>query len=151
MFAELLSVVTLLGSGTTAGVFFAVALSTVPAFMAMPPDRYVYTHKMLGRNWDPTMPIIVLSTAAFDLLLAVVAPSVAAKVLAGIAAVLLLGASWVSHLRNVPINLRVKELDPERLPADWTDPRPVWRSWHLARTSLALLALAANSVAAISL
>ncbi|WP_449353343.1 hypothetical protein [Streptomyces shaanxiensis] len=37
--------------------------------------------------------------------------------------------------------------DPRRLPDDWTDPRPLWRRWHLLRTSLAVMALAVNAAA----
>jgi len=66
-----LSIVELLGSGLTAGVLFAVALSVLPALFAMPMDRYIETHRLLGRNWDPTMPVIVLTSTAVDVALAV--------------------------------------------------------------------------------
>lgn len=75
MIIPLLEIGALVGSGIVAGVLFAVALSVVPAMRAMPPDRYVYTHQLLGRNWDPTMPLLVLTTAAADTGLAVVAPA----------------------------------------------------------------------------
>ncbi|WP_283133365.1 DUF1772 domain-containing protein [Rhizohabitans arisaemae] len=144
----LLSVVALLGGGLIAGVLFAVALSTVPALMAMPPGRYIYTHKLLGRNWDPTMPAIVLTTTAADVALVFLAPGGLPAALFLVAAVLLLGVSVVSHLCNVPINRQMRALDPEDMPGDWTDPRPLWRRWHLLRTALAVLALVAGSVAA---
>ncbi|MBB4987039.1 MULTISPECIES: anthrone oxygenase family protein [Streptomyces] len=142
-----LGVLALLGSGVTAGVLFAVALSVLPALFAMPAGTYVYAHQLLGRNWDPTMPAIVLGSTLADVLWAV---SGDGGVPAAAAAVLLLGVSAVSHLCNVPINRRVKAVtDPERLPADWTDPRPLWRRWHLLRCALAMVALALNSVAAL--
>ncbi|MGC5021036.1 DUF1772 domain-containing protein [Micromonospora sp. DT47] len=144
---RVLSVLVLLGSGTVAGVLFAVALSTVPALAAMSPGRYVATHTLLGRNWDPTMPIIVLTSTLLNVWLAVVVPGAAARALVVTASVALLGVSVVSHFRNVPINRRVHRTDPEAIPADWSDPRPVWRRWHLLRTALALLALTADSVA----
>ena len=53
----------------------------------------------------------------------------------------------VSHFCNVPINRQVKRLDPDRLPADWRDPRPLWRRWHTLRTVLAVLALLLNAIA----
>jgi uncharacterized membrane protein len=144
---HVLSVLVLLGNGTVAGVLFAVAISTVPALAAMPPDRYVYTHSLLGRNWDPTMPLIVLTTTAADVALAVLAPGAAARALLTAAAVCLAGVSLVSHLCTVPINKQVRRTDPDAIPADWHDPRSQWRRWHVLRTSLALLALAANSLA----
>lgn len=140
-----LGVAALLGSGVTAGVLFAVALSVLPALFAMETGTYVYAHKLLGRNWDPTMPVIVLSSCLANTSLAVVAGG-AARSLFAVSAVLLLGVSGVSHLCNVPINRRVKAItDPADIPADWEDPRPLWRRWHLLRTTLAVLALAATA------
>ena len=144
MITTLLSIVELIGSGVTAGVLFAVALSVVPALFAMPMDRYIETHRLLGRNWDPTMPIIVLTSTAVDIALAVLADDTA---LFAVGAALLLAVSAVSHLCNVPINRRVKALDAGDIPAGWTDPRPLWRRFHLLRTALALLALLVNAVA----
>ncbi|WP_441155288.1 anthrone oxygenase family protein [Micromonospora sp. H33] len=144
---EALHVLVLLGSGTVAGVLFAVALSTVPALAAMTPDRYVQAHTLLGRNWDPTMPLIVLGTTLLDLWLAFRTTASTPRALIVVAAVCLLGVSVVSHFRNVPINRRVHRTDPAAIPTDWADPRPVWRRWHLLRTALALVAFTANSLA----
>ncbi|HEY8986910.1 MAG TPA: DUF1772 domain-containing protein [Streptomyces sp.] len=141
---RLLGVAALLGGGITAGVLFAVALSVVPALFAMETGTYVHAHRLLGRNWDPTMPVIVLSSALANGVLAVRT----SEALFWAAVVLLLGVSAVSHLCNVPINRRVKSVtDPSSLPADWEDPRPLWRRWHLLRTALAVLALAATAAA----
>ncbi|MDH6129100.1 DUF1772 domain-containing protein [Kitasatospora sp. GP82] len=144
-----LGVLALLGSGVTTGVLFAVALSVLPALFAMPTSTYVYAHQLLGRNWDPTMPAIVLGSTLTDILWAVFGGG-PVRGPAAAAAVLLLGVSAVSHLCNVPINRRVKAVeDPQRLPADWTDPRPLWRRWHLLRTALAAAALVLNCLAAV--
>jgi uncharacterized membrane protein len=137
----------LLGSGTVAGVLFAVALSTVPALAAMPPQHYVITHTLLGQNWDPFMPLIVLSTTLLDVGLAVLVPSTGIRALFVAGAMCLLGVAVVSHFANVPINRRVHRTDPANIPPDWQDPRLLWRRWHLLRTSLAMLALALNSIA----
>lgn len=147
MIVDTFAVAAVLGSGLVAGVLFAVALSVLPALFAMPVDRYVYAHQMLGRNWDPTMPIIVLSSLASDIVLATLVPAGPARALFVTAAVLLLSVSVVSHFCNVPINRGVKGLDSERIPAQWRDPRPLWRRWHLLRTALAMVALAVNAVA----
>lgn len=144
---RLFSTLVLLGSGIVAGVLFAVAISTVPALAALTPDRYVHLHTLLGRNWDPTMPVIVLNTIALDTVLAVLAPGARPRSLIIGAAVCLAGVAAVSHLRNVPINKRVHRTDPSAIPPGWHDPRVEWRRWHLLRTTLSILALAANSLA----
>ncbi|WMX44581.1 DUF1772 domain-containing protein [Streptomyces roseicoloratus] len=144
---EVLAVAAVLGSGVTAGVLFAVALSVLPALFAMDNGTYVHAHQLLGRNWDPTMPVIVLSSTLADGVLAVAADG-AARPLFAAAAVLLLGVSGVSHLCNVPINRRVKAItDPAVIPPDWQDPRPLWRRWHYLRTALAVVALVLNGAA----
>jgi len=144
---SVLGVLVLVGSGTTTGVLFAVALSVVPALAAMPPSRYVYAHQLLGRNWDPTMPLIVIASTVMDIVLALLADQGEVRLLYGASAVLLALVSVVSHFCNVPINRRVKGLDPDRMPADWADPRPLWRRWHLLRTGLAFVALLLNAAA----
>lgn len=147
---DALGVVALLGSGVTAGVLFAVALSVLPALFAMETGTYVHAHQLLGRNWDPTMPVIVLTSTLVEGVLAVTSDG-AARSLFAAAAVLSLGVSGVSHLCNVPINRRVKAVtDPSDLPADWRDPRPLWRRWHLLRTVLAVLALLCVAAAVVS-
>jgi uncharacterized membrane protein len=147
----MLGVAVLLGSGITACVLFSVALSITPALIAMTPDRYVETHKLLGRNWDPTMPLIVLSSTLIDVVLAVLAPTRSTRALFIIAAILLFGVAVVSHLRNVPINRRVKALEPGAIPPHWEDPRLRWRNWNLLRTAFAFLALAVNATAVMSM
>ncbi|MCX2923030.1 DUF1772 domain-containing protein [Streptomyces sp. NEAU-W12] len=144
---EVLGVAALIGSGLTAGVLFAVALSVLPALFAMETGTYVYAHRLLGRNWDPTMPVIVLSSTLADGVLAVAVTGTARPLFAA-GAVLLLGVSGVSHLCNVPINRRVKAItDPAVIPPGWQDPRPLWRRYHYLRTALAVLALTVNAAA----
>ena len=147
MVVAVLSIAVLLGSGTVFGVLFAVALSVVPALAAMSPGRYVDTHRLLGRNWDPTMPIIVLGSVILDVVLASLVHHSPSWAFFLVAAVLLAGVAAVSHFCNVPINRQLRAADPDRIPAAWHDPRPIWRRWHLVRTVLSLLALAANATA----
>ncbi|MEU5210199.1 DUF1772 domain-containing protein [Streptomyces sp. NPDC020742] len=143
----LLSIAVLVGCGVVAGVLFAVALSVVPAFLAMPPADYVRVHQLVGRHFDKVMPPLVLCSVAADIALAVPASGARGLYLTG--ALLLAGVSVVSQFGNVPINRRVKALTPTRLPADWQDLRPRWRTLHLLRTALALLAALANACAAV--
>jgi hypothetical protein len=93
------------------------------------------------------MPIVVLSCTTADVALAITAPESRGWYVAAV--VLLASVSVVSHFCNVPINRRVKTLDPDNIPADWRDPRPLWRRWHTTRTVLALAALVMNAVAAL--
>lgn len=148
MWVDALRMLTLIGTGLVAGVLFCVALSVMPALLLMAPPRYVDTHRLLGRNFDPTMPILTLTSALADLALAVLTTG-AARLLAVAAAALLVGVSVVSHLCNVPINRRVKGVDPDRLPTQWADPRPLWTRWHLVRTALSVLALGATAASAV--
>jgi uncharacterized membrane protein len=146
MTVDVLAVLVVVTSGVIAGVLFGFAVSVMPAFSAMPPDRFVYSTKLIGRNWDPMMPIIVITSTVVDIVLAIVAPGPTLPLFV-IAAVLLVGVSVVSHWCNVPINRQVKKVDPENMPTDWSDPRPLWRRFHYLRTTLAVLAVAANAVA----
>ncbi|MDQ7803504.1 DUF1772 domain-containing protein [Amycolatopsis sp. A133] len=139
--AVLLSVLAIVGSGLTAGVLFCVALSVVPLFFALPPEEYLVTHRLIGRHFDPAMPVIVLVSAAADLGLAVLAP--ATRWWHVFAALLLLGVSAVSHFGNVPLNRLVRRGGD--VPADWSDPRRRWRALNLVRTVLAVLALIVNA------
>ncbi|MBO0866946.1 MAG: DUF1772 domain-containing protein [Micromonosporaceae bacterium] len=140
---EFASTALLVLSGVTAGVLFAVALSVVPAFLALEPAQYVQTHQLVGRRFDRVMPPAVLSSV----LLATGLAAATGQPLYGLGAALSLGVSLVSQFGNVPINRRVKKLDPSAIPADWSDPRLRWRRWHHLRTSSALLALLANAAA----
>lgn len=151
MLENALTVVALAGSGITAGVLLAVAISIVPAMAAVTPPQYVRFHQLLGRNWDPAMPAIVLTSAVTAAVLAGIGGPAGARVLFGLAAVLLVAVSGVSHLLNVPLNRQVKGLDPEApLPDGWRDPRPEWRRWHLLRTALAIAAALASAAAAVA-
>ncbi len=144
-----LMVVALLGCGTAAGVMFAVAVSVVPALRDLPVDRYIQAHQLLGRNWDPTMPIIVLGTCVAEAVLAALARSAAGTALFALSSVLLLASSLVSHLLNVPLNRMVKKMRSDvPPPPGWRDPRPEWRKWHLLRTALIITAFAATACAA---
>ncbi|CRK55084.1 GrhM [Alloactinosynnema sp. L-07] len=149
MVEDILEIVVVLGTGTTTGALFAVALSTLPALFAMPPDRYIYSLKLLGRNWDPTMPIIVLTSTIIAIVLAFLGPNGQARVLYGVGAGLLIAVSVISHFANVPINRQMRKVDPDNMPADWEDPRPLWRVYHTSRTVCAFLALGVVGWAAV--
>lgn len=134
-----LSIAVLVGTGIVAGVLFAVALSLVPAFASVPAPEYVRIHQLVGRNFDKVMPPLVGLCALSSAVLAVT--DAEHRALRISAVVFLAGVSLVSQFGNVPINKKVRRLSPDALPHDWHDPRPSWRTWHLLRTSLAILAV----------
>lgn len=143
-----LGVFVLVGSGLTAGVLFCVALSVVPAFIGMPPERYVELHKLVGRRFDRVMPAVVLSWTLLDAVLAAGGHRPAdSRVLFALAAVAGCGVMAVSQLGNVPINRRVKIMPAGAVPAGWADPRSRWRVLHLVRTYCAVLGLVVNACA----
>jgi uncharacterized membrane protein len=130
-------VLVLLGTGVVTGVLFAVAISVMPALIAMSPSRYVDTHKLLGRYYDRIMPVIVLFSVLGDGYLAATAESGQRRVLFVLGAVAMAGVAVVSQTRNVPINNQVKATASEEIDADWSDPRLPWRNWNLVRTACA--------------
>jgi uncharacterized membrane protein len=143
----LLGVPLLVASGTVAGVLFSVALSVVPAFLDLPPDRYIEVHKLIGRRYDRVMPPLVATSVVLDAVLAATTAGATCRALFASAAVLACGVAAVSQLGNVPLNRRVKSIPAGCVPADWDDPRARWRTLNLVRTSLAVLALVASSSA----
>ncbi|GAA1666177.1 anthrone oxygenase family protein [Fodinicola feengrottensis] len=145
MLVQTLGTLVLVTSGIAAGVLFTHAVGVWPALQAMSPEQYVAAHKLIGRAYDPMMPIIVVSSTVLAVILAVLDGRPPARALFVLAAVFLVGVSIVSQTRNVPINKRVKALD--EVPAGWHDPRRSWGRWNLARTSFALVAFAALAVA----
>ncbi|MFC4533225.1 anthrone oxygenase family protein [Sphaerisporangium dianthi] len=145
-----LDVLALMGAGVTAGVLFCVALSIVPAFAALPADRYIELHRLVGRNYDPTMPILVLGTTLAAAARAVLTPGWPARLPFAVAALLLLAVSVVSHLGNVPINRLVKRPGRDPAPAHVDRLRRRWRHLHLLRTGLALLALTCEAAAVVA-
>ncbi|MGC4769659.1 anthrone oxygenase family protein [Micromonospora sp. DT44] len=145
----LLRVVVLVGTGLVAGVLFAVALSVVPALLAMPADRYVWAHTLLGRRYDRVMPWITAVAVLSAVVLAVRAHDARQASLYVAAAICMAGVAAVSQGGNVPINRRVKRTRPEDVGPGWDDPRRQWRSWHLLRTGLAMTACLLAAVAGV--
>ncbi|XVQ90045.1 anthrone oxygenase family protein [Microbispora siamensis] len=145
-----LDFVALVGAGVTAGVLFCVALSIMPAFNALPVDRYVELHRLVGRNYDPTMPITVLATTLACVARASLTPGWPRALPFAAAALLLLAVSAVSHLGNVPINRLVKGAQAQPSPSQLYRLRRRWRLLHLLRTGLALLALTCEAAGVVA-
>ena len=139
----------LLVNGLAGGVLVGTQLGGFPLLAALPADRYVHAHAFFASRYDPFMPACLVGTVAGDLLLAVLAPDAAPRVLYAVAAGLAASTVVVSLTKNVPINKWVQALDPDRLPADfaWHDRRQAWGMWNRVRSWLVVLALLANCAA----
>lgn len=149
MIQYVIGVAVLVGSGLVAGVLFCVALSVVPTLMALPPQKYVHMHKLLGRNFDPVMPILVLTTVVLNSVLAFLADDLLIFFIFVLSALCMFGVSVVSHLCNVPINRQIKSMEPSAPTESWEDVRPRWKTWHLLRTFLSITALVATATAVV--
>jgi uncharacterized membrane protein len=145
---ETLNIVALLGTGTVTGVFFAVAVSVLPTLFALPAGQYITVHRLLGKGYHPSMPLIVNAATIADVVLLITTTGTA-QLLSVAALVAMIGVQCVSHLCNVPINRSLHNVDPDDVPPQWQDPRPAWRSWHLVRTGCAVVALLTTSAAAV--
>lgn len=140
----------IVGNGLAAGVMLSTVMGIVPMTFVMSYERYVRTIQFLWPRYDPFMPIVNALSAIGGLVLAAGAPEPTSRALFGAAAVTLIVVMAISVIKNVPINRYVMSLDPEACPDDWEhrDPRARWRNWNLFRTSLVLVALSMNALAA---
>jgi uncharacterized membrane protein len=139
---DVLTGLVVVASAIVAGVFFAVAVSVLPALFAMPMGQYVEIHRMLGKGYHPAMPVLVTAAIVTEVLLAILAPSAATLGCYAVATASLLGVSVVSHRCNVPINREIAAIG-DQLPTGW-DPRPRWRNWHRLRLGFAFAVLGLN-------
>ncbi|WP_067491157.1 DUF1772 domain-containing protein [Actinomadura hibisca] len=146
---EFLLPVALLGNGLCAGVLTGSVLGVVPYYRTLPEDRYIAAHAFAVGRYDPFQPVCLLVTVAADAVAAAVAPTAAARVLCALAAVLALAVVAISLTRNVPMNRRIKRLDPAAPPAGFSAPAFLrrWAGWNAARTGLTLAALLSNTAA----
>ena len=147
MVSDILGVAVIMSAGILAGVFVAVAASVFPVLMRMPVASYIEIHRSLGRGYHPMMPLIVNGGILGALILAVIAPTAAARALFAVGALLLGGTVLVSQFRNVPINRVLAAADVAAPPPDWEALRRRWRGWHALRTAIALAALTDNAMA----
>lgn len=149
MWTTVFTVIALMTTGTVAGILSDSVLAGIPTYRTLPPDRYVWIHQIIDRHYEPTMPVLVFATITLDTVLAIATGNALHRALYLGAVLALLGVAVVSQFAGVRL-LRhsVRGIDPDHLPADWSDPRPAWRRWHLARTALVFVAFAATAVAA---
>jgi len=150
--ARALLAVAILANGLGTGVMLSTVIGMVPMKLALPYDRYVEMIQFMWPRYDPFMPIMNALAFVVDVVLAATTGDGTARPYLIAAAILLATVMVISVVKNVPINKYVTKLDPARQPDDWdtADPRRRWRSWNMLRTGFAVLALAANILAAVS-
>lgn len=139
----------LLANGMAAGGLMIAFLGGAPLQFVLPVPDYVVVQKFLTTRFDPFMPICLIITILVDSTLAATTPAMPFRLLAAVAGALVACAITVSLTKNFPINKFVRSLDPQRLPANWSDvdPRVKWRNWNAVRTTLTVTALVCNVTA----
>lgn len=107
------------------------------------PAQYTAMHQMRDKTFRRVMPVIGLATVALVAASAALAvdPGLP-RMLAWIAASLLIAIIALTVMRQVPLNERVQSWTEATIPADWTHVRDQWASQHQVRTALCLLAYA---------
>ena len=148
------TLVTALGCGLVAGVFFAFSSFVMPALKRLTPERGIAAMQSINeRAVTPVFMTALFGTAAACLGLvawAVISwgegPS--ALVLAG-GALYLLGTIGVTVACNVPLNNRLATLHPQGADAAgyWAKYVTTWTAWNHVRTIAALAAAALLTVA----
>ncbi len=148
------TLVTALGCGLIAGVFFAFSTFVMPALKRLPPAEGIAA--MQSINEQPVTPAFM--TALFGTAaacLGLVAWAVislgerpAALVLAS-GALYIVGTIGVTIARNVPLNERLANLDPQGAEAAgrWEEYVAKWTAWNHVRTVAALAAAATLTIA----
>ncbi|MER6950342.1 DUF1772 domain-containing protein [Nonomuraea sp. NPDC005983] len=140
----LVSQISIALSGLVAGMLLWSAIGGVPWMRRLPAGEYVRLHQYWSPRFDPLGPIMILGVLACDVYLLVVAPTTGSRYLLSTLIVALVAVIVISATRNAVLKRRVMRLDPEDLPADWSDPRPSFGRWNLARTVITVLVFFGN-------
>ena len=148
------TLITALGCGLIAGVFFAFSTFVMPALKRLPAVEGIAAMQSINRlAVTPALMTALFGTAAACLALVVWAAvswgdRSAAPVLAG-GALYLVGAIGVTIVRNVPLNERLAKLHPQdtRAGGFWDEYLAKWTAWNHARTAASLAAATALTVA----
>jgi uncharacterized membrane protein len=149
-----LTLVSALGSGLMAGVFFAFSAFVMKALARLPATQGIAAMQSINVVvLNPVFLGVFLGTAVACLLLTVVSvfewdtPGTA-SVLAG-SAIYLFGTVGVTRAFNVPRNDALASVEPASIDGAtlWADYVVSWTAWNHVRTAAALIAAAAFMVA----
>jgi uncharacterized membrane protein len=148
------TLITALGCGLVAGVFFAFSSFVMPALKRLPPAQGIPAMRSINRlAVTPAFMTALFGTAAACLGLiawAVISwgDRSATPVLAG-AALYLVGTIGTTVFRNVPLNERLAKLHPHDAGATgfWDEYLTKWTAWNHVRTATSLAAATALTTA----
>jgi uncharacterized membrane protein len=146
------TLVTALGCGLVAGVFFAFSSFVMPALKRLTPERGIAAMQSINeRAVTPVFMTALFGTAVACLGLAawtVISSDgrTTALVLLG-GALYLVGAIGVTVVCNVPLNNRLAKLHPQSAASYWDDYLTQWTAWNHLRTLAALAAAALLTIA----
>ncbi|MFI6903498.1 anthrone oxygenase family protein [Nonomuraea sp. NPDC050394] len=142
----LVSQISIALSGLVAGMLLWSAIGGVPWMSRLPAGEYVRLHQYWSPRFDPLGPIMVVGVLACDVYLLLVAPTKGARYLLGTLIAALVAVIVISATRNAVLKKRVMRLDPDDLPADWSqrDPRPAFGKWNMVRTVITVLVFLGN-------
>jgi hypothetical protein len=133
------------------GVFWGSWLGLSRSIQTFAPDAFLAVgHTMIG-NLAPVMPVLVILAALSQVVLLVQLrfSGSSAFLPALIAFVMFLIAVAVTLLVEVPIDNQIRSWTPGSLPADWTQIRDRWETFHVLRTFSALGGLIALTAATV--
>jgi uncharacterized membrane protein len=148
------TLITALGCGLVAGVFFAFSTFVMAALKRLPPEQGIAAMQSMNvRAVTPVFMTALFGTAVACLGLvawAVISSNgrTTALVLAG-CVLYLVGSIGVTMVCNVPLNNRLAKLDPQsaEAPVRWDRFLTRWTAWNHVRTIAALAAAATLTIA----
>jgi uncharacterized membrane protein len=146
------TLVTALGCGLVAGVFFAFSTFVMPALKRLTPERGIAAMQSINElAVTPAFMTALFGTAVACLGLAawtVISPNGSATTLVLLGGALyLVGAIGVTVVCNVPLNNRLAKLHPQSAASYWDDYLTQWTAWNHLRTLAALAAAALLTIA----
>ena len=150
MWVSLLFVLVLICCGILTGGLVLVAVAVVPAFRSVPAAEHVRMHRTLDRYIERFMPASAIVAILGGIGLAFMHTETRLRMLLILAVALTATVSFISHLFNRPINLRMHTWDLDALPPNRVEVRERWARLHLLRTVVSVLALALFALAAVS-
>jgi len=135
------SMITIGAIGLLAGGLLLVSVSTIPLFVALPPEQFVFVHKTLDRHMHPYMPSlsgVALVTMLFELWLSR-HPWQTVGIIIGIGCIIAIVA--ISELINVPINHKIAHWTPGLSDEHLQNWKNMWYRGHYLRTIVAVIGL----------
>jgi hypothetical protein len=122
------------------GVFWGSWLGLSRSIQTFTPDTFLAIGQAMIGNLAPVMPILVTLAALSQLGLMFQLRSIRSSAFLPllIAFVMFLIAIAVTLLVEVPIDNQIRTWTPTSLPADWTQIRDRWETFHVLRTFSAL-------------